>query len=391
MSRPGSGPPRAGAAAVLAAVLLLAGCATPRPPSGFLRSVADHPETSAYIPGVKPFARTGRYADAAPLASVFRFWGRPVSLRWIEQECMTTAPHVDPYAQLVRGAWAQGLWGAAFSGSLDLLKARVRAGVPVIVALQAGRFDPSSRMPVIVTGYSEPADALLCLAGNKRPQVISARDFVTRWRPLAFWMLVLCPPGHSAGALTGEELAGRGRFHESLGDPAKAAADFRAAADAGHDPAQMLVNLGNAHRALGDAARAEEAYRSAIAADEHLAQAYNNLAYLLIENGRAPEESVALARQALVLQPASPFALDTLGYALYLQGSYQEASDVLERARARSMWLPTATQTEIALHLVRAHLKNGQRHLARQVLAEAREADPKFRVPEDLGELLHSK
>ncbi len=385
-----SGAARLRAAAVLAGAalaLFAAGCATP-PPSSFLRSAARHPDASAYIAGVRPFSGEGRYADAAPLASLFRFWGRPLSLKRIEQGCLDAALPADPHEQLVRCAWAQGLWGAAFSGSPDVLKARVRAGIPVITALQARRFDPSSRMPVIVIGYNDADDTLLCLMGQRRAEVVSGRDFLTRWRPLSFWMLVLCPPGHPAGALTGQELVGRGRFHESRREPAEAAADFQAAAEAGQATGPVLVGLGNAHRTLGEAARAEAAYRSAIASHPHHAQAYNNLAYLLLETGHPPSEAVVLARQALILEPANPFTLDTLGYALYLQGDYREASDVLERARARARWLPRATQSEIALHLVWAHLKNGQRHLARQVLADARESDPKLRVPDELRTLL---
>ena len=137
--------------------------------------------------------------------------------------------------------------------------------------------------------------------------------------------------------------------------------------------------------------KAEVAYRDAISLDDHNGRAYNNLAYLLAEHSTSLDEAVSLARQAMRLEPTNPLAIDTLGFALYQQGKYKEASDILARARARARWSSAGTQIEIGLHLAWAHVKAGNPHFAKEMLADILKIDPKAKIPPDLRKLLEYK
>ncbi len=372
----------------MAAALLLGGCATPGPERAFLESVRQHPDRAALIPRVRPFAHGGVCAEYSAVATVARHWKEPSSpeeiCRWISKNGLKTlsAGWVTRYAS------DHGLWAHASRGSAPALAARIRCGVPVIATLQSNALDAATRRQVVVIGYDNEAQQLLCLDGGRATALYTGAAFESAWRAQNYRMLVVCPPERATWTLTPEEHGTRAEFYERALRYSEAARDYGAALAAGPGNAQMRVGFGNALRALKRTGEAEKAYREAIAADPHLARAYNNLAYLLAESNRSLDEAIALARQALVLDPANALPMDTLGFALYQQGRYKEAADMLERARARARWSSSETRIEIGMHLVWAHHRGGQDHLAREVLADLRKLDPRLEVPGELRPLL---
>jgi len=82
----------------------------------------------------------------------------------------------------------------------------------------------------------------------------------------------------------------------------------------------------------GDVAAAEEAFRKALALDDAHAPSLNYLGYMLAEQGVQLDEAVRLVKQALAVDPDNGSYLDSLGWALYKQGHYEEARRFLERA-----------------------------------------------------------
>ncbi|MFH0954375.1 MAG: tetratricopeptide repeat protein [Verrucomicrobiota bacterium] len=372
----------------LLACFLLSGCATSRPPDAFLKALKEHPEETALVRGVPPYSSAKPRAEFGPLSSVLRFWKRTASPSSLERWYAEHAAGTDPLHRPALCALDHGLWALASSGSPAKLKARLRCGIPVIALLQTNALDPSTRRYPVVIGYDDRGGQILCHTGAARPVLVPWADFLRAWRVYDHWMLVICPPEAPCWHLDGNERVSRGRFYEATRQPAEALGDYEAALKLESSDAGLRVRLGNVYRALGRDGDAERAYRLAIAEDPHNAKAYNNLAYLLAEQARALDEAVALARQALILEPTSPLATDTLGFALYQQGKYGEAADVLERARARARDLPADTQIDIGLHLVRAQVRSGQEHLARQVLSDLARRHRRLVVPADLRPLL---
>ena len=79
---------------------------------------------------------------------------------------------------------------------------------------------------------------------------------------------------------------------------------------------------------------AERVFRDVIAKDPQHAGALNYLGYMLAERGRKLDEAVDLLKRALVLEDGNPSFLDSLGWAYFKQGAYENAREPLERAAA---------------------------------------------------------
>jgi tetratricopeptide (TPR) repeat protein len=79
-------------------------------------------------------------------------------------------------------------------------------------------------------------------------------------------------------------------------------------------------------------ADAEAAFRQLISKDPQNAPALNYLGYLLAERGERLDESVALLTRALKIEPDNGSYLDSLGWAYYKDGRFQEAAEQLKRA-----------------------------------------------------------
>jgi predicted Zn-dependent protease len=293
-----------------------------------------------------------------------------------------------PEDRPVHCAWEHGLWAFSQHGSPDVLKSRLRAAIPVIVILQPNALDEATRQFAVVIGYDDLEKTILYHSSGQQPVVAAYADFFSAWRSTFNWMLTICPTDRIAWTLDPAEVAARGQFHEVNGRLEEAIADYEAAIASGMRRSSLMVRLGNGYRATGNPAKAEAAYRQALSVDDRNGRAYNNLAYLLAERSNSLDEAVSFARQAMLLEPTNPMAIDTLGFALFQQGNYKEASDVLERARARARWSPAGTQTEIGLHLARAHVMAGNPHLAKEVLADILKIDPKAQIPPDLRKLV---
>jgi predicted Zn-dependent protease len=92
----------------------------------------------------------------------------------------------------------------------------------------------------------------------------------------------------------------------------------------------------------------------------------NNLAYLYAENFDSKAEALKLAQKAYRHAPGSPVVMDTLGYALLLNGRAEEARQMLDKAVARLPGNPT-----ILYHLALACQKLGKKDEAVAYLKKA--------------------
>ena len=140
------------------------------------------------------------------------------------------------------------------------------------------------------------------------------------------------------------------------------------AADPGNTLAQMW--LGNLEEARGDHAAATEQFRKVVAADPNNIEALNNLAYLLSEYSKKPDDALKYAEKALQLAPDNPEYADTIGWILFRKGLYSSAVTQLERTAAHQgspVW---------QYHLAMAYAKNGELARGRAVLEAALKRNP---------------
>ena len=366
----------------------MAGCTTPGTYRVFKENIRSRPDEAVLVEEVPNLNARGTSPETVRLHAmvIHRGQGSQRSLaRWHRANANFYAPHELPF----RLGWAHGLFVVNTSGNMEQLKRYLRENTPVLVVLQRSAVNPASRRDVLIIGYDNHDRVMLSASrGNDPYTLIPYDDFEREWRVAKNRMTVFLPPGFDARPLDAMELFERARYHEDIQALGDAVADYRSAAEAGMGQSALHVRLGNTLRNMDKPDEAAEAYRKAISADPQNAQGYNNLAYLMAEQSSELAEAERLARQAMILDPANPVVLDTVGFVLYQQERYREAADVLERARGRARWHPPEVQAEIAFRLVRAHLRNGDMHLAREVYRDAVRIAPADQVPPDLRELL---
>jgi tetratricopeptide (TPR) repeat protein len=116
-----------------------------------------------------------------------------------------------------------------------------------------------------------------------------------------------------------------GEIYQLKGDFNKAIASFQKAQDlAPRDPATIGA-LGNAFRLAGHKAEAMVSYRRVLTLAPENADAMNNLAYILLDTGGAPDEARRLVERALQKSPKNPNFADTLGM-VYLKKSLEDSA-----------------------------------------------------------------
>ncbi|TFG63277.1 MAG: tetratricopeptide repeat protein [Spirochaetales bacterium] len=101
------------------------------------------------------------------------------------------------------------------------------------------------------------------------------------------------------------------------------------------DAAGLYYNLGNAYFELERWDLAADAYKKAMALDKDLLQASYNLARVYIQTGDT-EAGIEMLNGLLLEEPENTLLLNTLGYALTLKGSDEEALAVYEAVLVRN-------------------------------------------------------
>lgn len=156
------------------------------------------------------------------------------------------------------------------------------------------------------------------------------------------------------------------------------------------NPAAVEGYLGLAMIALqlGQAAEAENAYRKLLEVAPYHQHALNNLAWILQDRLRNPEEALQFANRGVRRYPNDPHLLNTRGVTYYRLVLLKEAQRDLQKSMELAVGLPS-TRARSLYYLGRIHAQQGERELARAVLDEALKIDRQQSVftPEERGEI----
>ena len=105
--------------------------------------------------------------------------------------------------------------------------------------------------------------------------------------------------------------------------------------------------------------KAEEVFRKILAGDPQNAMTLNYLGYMLADRGVKLDEALGFIKKAVDLDPANSAYLDSLGWAYYRLGKYDQAEDSLTKASQHMGADPTVQQ-----HLGDLYQKTGRLKLA---------------------------
>jgi tetratricopeptide (TPR) repeat protein len=174
--------------------------------------------------------------------------------------------------------------------------------------------------------------------------------------------------------------------------PESAGEAFRRAIKLKPDLLEARRGLGEASQALGQMERAAESYRQALAIGNDDVASLNNLAWILSEVKKKPDEALPLATRAAELAPktgsaeklaATAGTLDTLGWVQYRRGAYVEAERVLARAVELS-----PSNALIHFHLGMTYARLGKKAAASASLRRAADLSPDLARSERIADFL---
>jgi tetratricopeptide (TPR) repeat protein len=157
-----------------------------------------------------------------------------------------------------------------------------------------------------------PRDEVMLHSGLNARQRMSMPVFQNTWGRADDWGLLVLKPGELPATAT------EGRFVEAvLGlekakQPAAAVQGYRAALNRWPQNLAAMMGLGNSYYALGDLKNSEAAFRQAGESHPHEGAAFNNLADVLLRQGRKNEAMEAVLKAIALGGPGKETFLKTL-------------------------------------------------------------------------------
>jgi len=132
----------------------------------------------------------------------------------------------------------------------------------------------------------------------------------------------------------------------------------------------LIYDLAMAAEKLDKVDEAESKLKELVALRPDDAQALNALGYTLVDKTSRTGEGLAFIQRAHKISPADPFILDSLGWAFYRMGQFDDAERYLQQA------LEGRPDAEIAAHLGEVLCRKGEHEKARQVWKAQLVANP---------------
>jgi tetratricopeptide (TPR) repeat protein len=127
------------------------------------------------------------------------------------------------------------------------------------------------------------------------------------------------------------------------------------------DSAELLYDVAMVAEKLDRIDEAESRLKRVIELKPENAQALNALGYTLVDRTQRAAEGLKLIEKAHALAPEDPFILDSMGWAHFRLGNFQESEKFLRRALAER------SDPEIAAHLGEVLWAKGERGRAQEV------------------------
>ena len=296
-----------------------------------------------------PFiAQKPNYCGPAALAMLANYYGHPVSQDEIAGAIYL--PDVGGTLTSELGDYARRfhLWVRQYHGSLDDLREKLAAGVPLLVL---GRFGEQPHY-FVVLGWDSFRQIVTVHSDARARFEMRLEDFQRHWDRAGNWTLLVCPPEKATWHLSAEEHNDLGVFFERAGELASATQQYIAATQMRPENSYFRMNLCNALRMEHRLAGAAKAFARAVEIDPQNADAMNNLAYTYCEMGENLDAAVKLCERAVELFPArKAYFFDTLGTVYLKQGKRKEAVAAFGSALAATTDREQSLRAAIREHL----------------------------------------
>jgi len=177
----------------------------------------------------------------------------------------------------------------------DLLT-ELAVGHPVIVFQNLGLEMKPLWHFAVATGYDLPRRELILNSGFDEATRLSLDTFEHTWERAGRWALVVLPPDKLPATASEPAMVQAAAGLERVGLTGAAARAYETTLARWPDSLGAAIGLGNARYTQQDRKGAEAALRHAVTHHPRSAPAWNNLAHVLLEEGRAGEAREAAER-----------------------------------------------------------------------------------------------
>jgi tetratricopeptide (TPR) repeat protein len=185
-------------------------------------------------------------------------------------------------------------------GDSESIFPEIAAGQPVIILQNLGL----SWLPVwhyaVVIGYDVPEQEVILRSGTTRRKVMPYHLFEKTWARSDYWGLMVLQPDQLPALATENKYLAAVLGLEKSRHFRDAVTGYQTALTRWPQSLTAHMGLGNSYYFLGDLKGAENAFREATRMHPHAAPAFNNLAQVLLEQGRK-QEALAAAQTAVAL------------------------------------------------------------------------------------------
>ena len=282
-------------ALAVAALGVLAGCATPQMPAVGQSGLP----AQAEVANVPFHQQTENNCGPAALATVLGWSGVPAAPEEVAEQVLTPGRGGSLGHDLVAAARRADRLAVPVHG-LEPLLAELAAGHPVLVLQNLGLDWYPQWHYAVAIGYGLEAGTLTLRSGEEATQVMPLATFARTWERGGQWAVLVLPPDRLPATADATAVLQAAAGLEQAGRHEAAAVAYAAALGRWPDNFAALIGLGNARYAAGQLAGAEAAFRTAVSFHPEEAAAWNNLAHVLAAKGDLGEAAVA-ARRAVDL------------------------------------------------------------------------------------------
>lgn len=280
--------------ALLAAVILLSGCAGSAPRA--------FPESApaAELSGVPFYPQEENHCGPAALATVLGAHDAAVAPDELADWLYLPAREGSLQVEMVAEVRQQGLPGWAVTDEPERVMHEIRAGRPVLVLKNLGLSWWPLWHYAVVIGYRPEDDVVLLRSGTEPERELSQSRFMRFWGRSDYWALVIAPPGDVPAALDAPEyLQGVANLESVAGADSDLEDAWLAGIRRWPNDSAFWLAYANHQLAREQPEEAESILQAGLQHAQEHGALHHNLAWLLAEQGRR-KEALVQAQAAVV-------------------------------------------------------------------------------------------
>ncbi len=247
-----------------------------------------------------PFYPQDKYqCGPSSLAMALTYSGLPITPEALQSQVYTPSRKGSLQTAMIGATRRRGRVAYPIHG-LNSIWPELAAGHPVIVLQNLGL----SWMPVwhyaVAIGYDFIEGTIILRSGRSERKVMSFHTFEKTWARSEYWGLIVLKPGQLPAIAREKDYLAAVFGLEKSRQYQAAIEGYQTALTQWPGSLIAFMGLGNSLYALGDLPGAENAFRMAVVNHPRAADAHNNLAQVLLEQGRK-QEALESAQRAVAI------------------------------------------------------------------------------------------